>query len=196
MIVDKFKNKEFIILSDNIYLIESLCFFLKRMLHISGCKQECFFDVNKKLFFIIDPMLAFSKLLRVRVEKKFYDFNSYLLFDRLTVATLALSGYNLDEINFLDFSKNHGIIKKEVENFKLTRIEFDILLLMARGYSLMRIAKKRGKSTKTVSTQKKAAMKKLDIRNNSELLNVLSNTSPLTGYSALLNKSDLSRVFL
>lgn len=79
------------------------------------------------------------------------------------------------------FVKNHNgvylskfinnIVKNEVEkNDRLTAKEWEIIRLYSMGLSLSNIAKKQNRAVSTVATQKYNAMKKLNVSNNSELI--------------------------
>lgn len=62
-----------------------------------------------------------------------------------------------------DKLKNQGKIE-------LTSKEWEVIFLIAQGHSLSDIATKKNRAISTIATQKQNAMKKLDIKNNTELL--------------------------
>ncbi len=53
---------------------------------------------------------------------------------------------------------------------KLSKKEWEVIKMFSEGYSLLEIAEKRCRAISTVATQKMNAMKKLNLRNNSELI--------------------------
>lgn len=56
------------------------------------------------------------------------------------------------------------------ESQMLSSKEWDVLYLLAQGFSISEIAARKNRAISTIATQKHNAMKKLDISNNSELL--------------------------
>ncbi|GLR07467.1 hypothetical protein COO59_13425 [Mixta theicola] len=69
-------------------------------------------------------------------------------------------------------SKNiKAIIESDIEkSSRLTAKEWEIIQLYSMGLSLSSIAKKQNRAVSTIATQKYNAMKKLNVNNNSELI--------------------------
>lgn len=53
---------------------------------------------------------------------------------------------------------------------RLSKKEWEVIKMFSEGYSLLEIAEKRCRAISTVATQKMNAMKKLNLRNNGELI--------------------------
>ncbi|PWW07083.1 LuxR C-terminal-related transcriptional regulator [Mangrovibacter plantisponsor] len=53
---------------------------------------------------------------------------------------------------------------------KLSKNEWEVIKLFSEGYSLVEIAEQRSRAISTIATQKTSAMKKLNLKNNSELM--------------------------
>lgn len=68
-----------------------------------------------------------------------------------------------------------GLLTRNMTNcndreFPLSPKEWEVLYLVAQGYSISDIAVRKSRAISTVATQKQNAMKKLNLSNNSELI--------------------------
>ncbi len=76
-----------------------------------------------------------------------------------------------------------GVVSHGTE--KLTHVEMQVLTLMAAGNTQMEVARNLRKSVKTISRQKRAAMKKLGLRNNMEFYRYIRSRENLPLFSTL-----------
>lgn len=65
---------------------------------------------------------------------------------------------------------------------RLSSNEMKVIKLLSKGYSLTRISYVLKKSVKTVFTQKKSAMKKLNLKSNQELYSLIINNKEAIGF--------------
>jgi len=77
---------------------------------------------------------------------------------------------NQEPVQFISRRTRENLLKKEI---RLTPKEWEVINLIGHGYSLSEIALKKCRAMSTVSTQKRSAMNKLQLKNHGELLQFL-----------------------
>jgi DNA-binding NarL/FixJ family response regulator len=96
-------------------------------------------------------------------------------------AIISMSDSSAELKQAIEHVLNPEIQQKYISNYitnqlyvrkyeKLSKKEWEVIKMFSEGYSLLEIAEKRCRAISTVATQKMNAMKKLNLRNNGELI--------------------------
>ncbi|SNY61418.1 LuxR C-terminal-related transcriptional regulator [Enterobacter sp. CC120223-11] len=75
-----------------------------------------------------------------------------------------------ENIPFVSDLLTRNMVDGDDREFPLSPKEWEVLYLVAQGYSISDIAKRKSRAVSTVATQKQNAMRKLNLSSNSELI--------------------------